>query len=485
MEYGLTEKGFVAKPFAVILEEERQAWKTSFGFEIDTSTETPEGAYIGNQAAKFNQIWEMMEGLYAIGDPDSASGIYLDRLCTLVNVERKAAEATRVYAALWGEEGTPIGVGHLTRMVTGEQFALQGSITIDRSRLLGFQFKISELKIASYSFSINGRIISYIATIDDTKETVQAGLFDRIEAILPGIYVASNSGDDGMEIYAADGIVPFVLFCDDPKIEIVTLGALGIYRATVAGTIFVGIGTLNTIVSNVNGLNRIINYATGITGRAVESDAELRIDKSNRQRQASGNELAIQKEIEKVPGVLYCRVYSNRTMEENNERPPKSYEAIVIGGMDNEIAETILDKGPAGIEPFGNTIVQVNDNAGMLWDIGFSRPKNRYIWIKIVIEKNLEEDFPANGIELIKNNIDIWGAEEMGVGINLIYQRLNIPVYKVSGIGFAEIKIAVTEDLVQPDELAYTAQNVEISEREIALIDKTRVIIEEQEPEEP
>jgi len=481
MEYGLTEKGFIAKPFSVLLQEEREAWKVAFGYEIDTSTDTPEGAYIGVQVAKLAQLWEMMEGLYAVGDPDTASGIHLDRLCSLVNVEREKAEATRVYAALWGDEGTPINSGSLAKMsVSGELFGLQESITINRNRLLGFQFKIATLDIGLYSFSINGTVISYNATEDDTEETVQVGILEKIESVFTGVFEVINHGDNGIEIHSKEGFIPFVLFCDDSKIEIVSLGALGIYRAVVSGALFVGTGTLNKIVSNVSGLDRIVNYAAGITGREKESDPELRREKNNRQRQASSNEIAIKNEIKKVPGVLYCEVYSNRSHEPNDGRPPNCYEAIVIGGMDQEIAEAIFRKGPGGIQPFGNTIVKVKDIENTSWDIGFSRPENKYIWIKIVIKKNPEEDFPANGIELIKNNIEKWGAENLEVGANFIYQKLNNPIYEVNGISLADIKVAITNNLTAPEEEDYAEQNLEINERQIALIDRTRIIITEE-----
>jgi uncharacterized phage protein gp47/JayE len=482
MEYGLTEKGFVAKPFAVILQEEKDLWKAAFGYEIDPSTETPEGAYIGVQVAKLTQLWEMMEGLFAAGDSDTASGVYLDRLVSLVNVERKPAEATRVYAALWGKEGTPINSGHLAKMsASGDQFALQEAVTINRNRLLGFHFKIAELETGLYSFSIDGRVISYTATGDDTEETVGVNIYDQIEGIFPGVFEASNYGDDGIEIHSKVGIVPFVLFCDDPKIEIVSLGALGIYRAVVAGALFAGIGTLDKIVSNVTDLDHIINYATGITGREKESDAELRREKNNRQKQASGNELAIKNEIKMLPGVLFCEVYSNRSHQPHAGRPPNCYEAIVIGGMDYEIAEAIFKKGPGGIQPFGNTVVTVKDIEGTPWEIGFSRPENKFIWIKIVFEKHPEEDFPANGVELLKNKIDEWGAAEQEVGVDLIYQKINKPVYTVPGIGRADITVAVTDDLTPPDDNEYAAQNISIDERQIALIDKTRVTILEAE----
>jgi uncharacterized phage protein gp47/JayE len=479
MEYGLTEKGFVVKPFQVILEEEREAFKAAFGSDIDTSSDSPEGAYIGNQAIKMTQLWEMLGGLFAAGDSDAASGVYLDRLVSLVNVQRNPAEATRVYAALWGNEGTSVHAGHLAKLVSGEQFALQEPIKIGRENLLGFSFKITELVVDTYIFTLDGNPISYTATGDDTEEAIQAGLFDRIEAVLPGIYTAVNSGSDGMEIHSIIGIVPFVLFCDDPKIEIASLGSEGIYKAVIPGPTFAAIRTLNKIVSNVDGLNRIINYATGITGKNTESDTELRIEKNNRQKQASGNEIAIKNAVENVPGVLYAEVYSNRTQETVNGRPGKSYETIVVGGLDQEIATAIFNKGAAGIQAFGNTVVTVIDDEGFPQEIGFSRPENRFVWIKIAYSRNPEEPFPVNGAEMIKENIDAWGAENQDVGKDFVFQKLNRPIYDVPGVGFADIKVAATDNLTPPEDAAYQAENIILDERQIAVIDKSRISIEE------
>ena len=479
MEYGLTEKGFAAKPFAVILEEEREAWKAAFGYDVDTSADTPEGAYIGNQVIKLTQLWEKMEALWAAGDPDSADGVYLDRLVSLVNVERESAKSTRVYTALWGDEGTGVLKGHLARIPSAGQFALQDTVHIGREKLLGFLLKIVAVETGPYTFTLDGKQIAYTAVDGDTEESIQAGLFAMIEGIIPEEYEAANGGTDGMEIRSHIGIVPFSLVCNDPKIEIVSLGAYGVYNAVIPGPEFVEIGALNEIVTNVNGLDHIVNYATGITGKEVESDTELRIEKNSRQKMASGNERAIENAIRKLPGVLYCRVYSNRSREEKDGRPPNSFEAIVTGGVEHEIAETIFKKGPGGIQPFGNTTVQVTDTEGFEWDIGFSRPENRYVWIKIAYEKNPEEPFPLNGEEMIKDRIDEWGIKNQGVGVDLFFQKLNTPIYGVPGIGWADYLVAVTDDLNPPAQGEYAAGNVGINERQIAVIDKTRISIEE------
>jgi uncharacterized phage protein gp47/JayE len=480
-EYGLTDRGFIIKPLSVILQEERDAYRASFGADIDISDESIAGAYLANHAVKIAQLWELLGGLFSVCDVDSSFSIYLDRLVAFVNVTRNAAIPTTVHEALWGDEGTLIYADHLAKLDSGEQFKLQKSVTIGKEKLLGFSCKVSDVEEGhTYSFQIDSEIISYTAVADDEEEQIQAGLIAALQVqYTQGTYTAENHGADGMLIYRTNGDIPFALSFPDTKMEIILLGAYGIYEAVKPGPIFVPIKTLVNIVSNVDGLESIINYATGITGRNTESDAELRTALSNRQRQASGNEIAIQNEIQKLPGVQYVRVYSNRTMVVTNGRPAKSFESVIVGGVDTEIAETIFNKGPAGVQAFGNTVIQVTDSEGFEWDIGFSRPVNRYVWIKIEFSKNSEEVFTVDAIEAMKDNIDEWAAKNQGVGTDLIYQKLYRPVYDVPGIATADIKVAVTSDLIPPSEEAYNSANIAIEEVEIAIIDKDRIAVEE------
>jgi len=479
MEYGLTGKGFIAKPFQVILEEERELFRQAFGNDIDTSNDSPEGAYIANQAIKMTQMWEILEGLWLAGDVDTASGVYLDRLAAFVNVYRLGAVSTRVYAALWGDEGTPVVAGHLARTINRNQFVLQRSVTINRDNLLGFHFNIAELEADTYSFTVGGKLIEYTATDDDDEASIRAGLFEALDEIYPGVYASLDAGDDGMVIHSKAGIIPFVLFTDDEKIEVLSLGALGIYLANVPGPVTVPVGSLNEIVTNVNGLTNIINYATGITGRNTESDTELRIQMGIRQRLASGNEIAIENAIKQLPGVLYARVYSNRSRAEYDGLPPNSFGPVVVGGLDQEIAETIFNVGPGGIQSYGSTEITVYDSEGRPWPIGFTRPTNRYIWMKIIYERNPEEAFPIHGVEMIKDNIAVWGVANINVGVDFIFQRLNRPIYDVPGIGFAVIKVASTTDLTPPADDDYAEANIIIDKREIAVIDISRIEVRE------
>jgi hypothetical protein len=265
----------------------------------------------------------------------------------------------------------------------------------------------------------------------------------------------------------------------DINLEFPLLGFYAAYTATKTGVIIVSIGALNEIVSKVNGLDSAVNYASGITGRAMESDTELRMGLGARQKQAIANEVAIQNEILKVSGVEYARVYSNRDSAEFDGRPPKSYEAVVVGGDEQAIAEIIFEKGPAGIQAYGNIVKDVMDSEGFYWKIGFSRPVNKYIWVKVDYSRNAEEKLPMDVVSAIQENIITWSHTSLNVGVDLIYQKMFRPVYDIRGIGFAAIKVAVTGGLTPPAVEDYQSKNVEIGEVEIAVLDKTRIIVQE------
>jgi hypothetical protein len=166
-------------------------------------------------------------------------------------------------------------------------------------------------------------------------------------------------------------------------------------------------------------------------------------------------------------------------MEVVNGRPAKSYESVVVGGADQEIAETIFKQGPAGIQAFGNTNKTVIDDNGTPQSVGFSRPSGKYIWIKIECSENKEEQLSPNWPTEITENIVEWSGINLGVAVDLIYQKLFKPIYDVQGIGTADIKLAVTDDLDTPSPSDYISANIPIGEVEIALVDPSRIEITE------
>ncbi|MDR2150139.1 MAG: DUF276 domain-containing protein [Spirochaetaceae bacterium] len=481
MEYGLTDKGFIVKPYEIIVQEEREAFQLAFGYDIDISDESIEGAYIKNQALKITLLWEILGKIYAITDVDDAYGIYLDRLVNLVNVQRYMSAATTVSVCLWGEEGTVIPKGHLLRLnqINGQSFKLKNVTTIGKASLLGFVLKVKDvIESHAYSFQLGQDTITYMADNQDDQVSIQAGFLSVLQDQFPDKYTMTND-KDGLKVYLTLGNEAFNIATDDTYLSFPLLGQYALYECTKRGVIIVPIGMLTNIVNSISGLKSAINYASGILGREIESDAELRSNLEERQKQTRSNEIAIRNEVLNLPGVTYARVYSNREDVVVNNRPPSSYETIVIGGDEQEIAKKIFEVGPAGIQAYGNIVITVVDDEGFNWNIGFSRPLEKYIWIKIKWGRNLEEDLPLDIAQSIKDSIMAWTVKHISVGVDFIRQKLFRPVYDINGIGFVDIKIASTENLTPPDENVYGEENINISEVEIALLDSSRISVAE------
>lgn len=476
-QYGLTDAGFVIKPLSVILEEEKQAFREVFGNDIDLSDESVAGAYVGNLSAKIAALWEQLEGLWNAGDVDSAGGVFLDRIAAFVHVEREAAKHTQVTACVWGAEGTVVPKGTLAKLaITEDIFSLSKSVSIARTNLLGIVVAVSGA--ADLAITIGTTTVSVPYEDGDTEETLRDKLSEAIAERLGDTLSVEDVDDDGLRVLSTDGITAFSADVSG-ALEAESFGSPAVFAAKEAGRVYAPSGTLTVMVSNVAGVESITNYATGTTGRDAESDTELRTSLSTRQKQATCTEPAIENAISKLTGVTYVRVYSNRDIVAADGRPPKSYEAVVVGGEAQTIAQTIFENGPAGIQAYGNTVQTVKDSQGFEWEIGFSRPMSRNIWIKVVLTLYDEEEFPAGGTTGVKTNIVDWGAGNLGVSVDLIFQRLAIPVYAVPGIAHADIKVAATADPdTPPADEDYASQNIAIGEVEIAVIDAGRISVE-------
>ena len=216
-QYGLSEAGFVIKPLSVILEEEKEAFKQSFGDDVDLSGESVAGAYVGNQAAKIAELWAQLEGLWNAGDVDSAGGVFLDRLAAFVNVQREGTKKTQVVACLWGDEGTQVVKGTLAKLSsTNDVFELAQAVEISRKNALGVEIAVTQA--ASFSLVIGNESIVIDCEEGDTEETLLEKLAAEIEVRCEDVK-SEKTREKMLLIVSKDGVSAF-------SFEITALGSL-------------------------------------------------------------------------------------------------------------------------------------------------------------------------------------------------------------------------------------------------------------------
>lgn len=100
-------------------------------------------------------------------------------------------------------------------------------------------------------------------------------------------------------------------------------------------------------------------------------------------------------------------------------RPAKSFEIIVEGGDDTEIAQAIFDSKPAGIQTYGNTSEVIVDQYGKSHTIYFSRPTVVPIYISINLSVN--SLFPVDGVPTIQEELVTLGDQVEIGGLVVVF----------------------------------------------------------------
>jgi uncharacterized phage protein gp47/JayE len=238
-------------------------------------------------------------------------------------------------------------------------------------------------------------------------------------------------------------------------------------------------GQITSIESPVSGWLSVRNMNDALVGAYVETDASLR---NRREAELAGRGNgplpAIRADLLKVGqgtanAVVDCVVFENVTdVVDAFGIPAHSFEAVVLGGLDADIRQTIFDTKPAGIRPHGGVTGIVVDSTGISHTIKFSRPTTYSIWIEIDVTYNaatwpldgpaqvkaaiLAALTPANGYTLGKD-VTSWG---IGAAVDVVPGVLNVTAIRLgtapAPVGTADIPIGI---------------------REVALFDSARILV--------
>ena len=209
-------------------------------------------------------------------------------------------------------------------------------------------------------------------------------------------------------------------------------------------------GTITEIDNPVTGWDTVNNTADAIEGTNEESDPDLR---ARRQRSVARDAQAIidgiRAAVENIDNVTQAVVLENDTdAVDGKGLPAHSFQVVVSGGADIDVADAIWLKKPAGIQAFGDITEQIIDSQGVSHDISFSRPTAVTIYVEVTITTFAE--YPANGDDLIKQAIvdyangDLVDNRSFGLADDVIYTRLYTPINSVAGHEIDDLQISIS-----------------------------------------
>ena len=437
----VTSTGLNRKTLQELRLEFENKFKQVFGVAFETAVDSPNGLLVSQLALSYNDLWELAQEIYSSLDPNQAVGAALDARVAFNGVSRKPALPCIVDAVLYTEgSSATIQAGSLARRQRGNlNFALDETVTISRS-------SCDELLIIDNGSAKNTEYVFHFTFGDVTLNNSTSA--SNIAVLATAIHNAGGYSEittRGIVVRSMDDS-PVGITGSMPSDFIIQSGANGKFTAVETGYQTCEIGELDAIAVAVGGWSAVYNYVAGDPGEDLETDESLRVRRAAaaRVRKSRATDPAIEAALLDVRGVSSAIVKSNRGFATDSDGiPGKSFNSLVIGGNDNDIAQCIYENQPAGIQSYGNTSVNITDSHGIEQQISFSRPTPVYLWVKVTYSLYDEEAFPGQGA--VKDALVEWAEKEYTLGKDIISTRINQGLYDVPGIGVATCAVAVTD----------------------------------------
>lgn len=230
------------------------------------------------------------------------------------------------------------------------------------------------------------------------------------------------------------------------------------------------IGEINKLLNPLQGVESVTNPIAIANGRERETDVEARKRADEAvDGQGYGTVSSIRTELLKNQDIRAVYV-DNNPEDTTNEygTPTRAIQCFVLGGDDTDIAQAILNKKSAGVQAYGTTIVNIEDEAEYTQKIGFTRAETVQIYAKVTLKTN--NSFEADGHRQVRNAMVAYvgGLDEddtvhsgLSMGEDVVLSKIIARVYAVTGIDDVTIELSA-------DNETFSAANVTMSRPQIA-----------------
>lgn len=473
----LDETGFKLERLPEIIADLRAKAEAEFGPEINTNPDSVFGQLIAVFGDQLATLWEGLQAVYDSQNPSAAEGVSLDDIAALNGVTRLPATPSEATALLTGDPGTVIPAGaQISIDPTGEAFDVDAPTTLDPASPASVDATVTAADSTAYTLTINGTPFTYNSGIGESAADITAQLKLLVDAGTEPVTFTDNL--DGTFVLANNDLTTTYTLATTAEIAVDKVSTPTAVTAQETGPTAVPQNVLTLIDSPVAGWDSVTNPEEGQTGTDVESDSALRLRRLQSVGIAgAGTVDAITANLRQLDGVQDAFVVENRTLTTDaGGRPGKSFEAVVTGGDDQEIGQTIWDRKPAGIETHGDITINAIDSLGNTRVVEFSRPTDVFVHLEIDYSLYSEEIFPLDGEAQIAQAA-VNSGNLLGIDEDVILQRLHGPIYgAASGIGGLTIRIA-TSATAGGAPGPFQTTNLEIGPTEIARFDVSRVVV--------
>lgn len=434
---GVTNEGFDAPTLGDLLTQLNGVWRSVFGAAVNVAARSRHGQLIAGFAGPLSEAWKIGQDLATVFS--NPAGVMLDSMAKLTNTFRRSATKSAAVLTLTGTPTTVVGLGKVAGVNgTTAQFATTAAATI-----------------ASVTAWATGQPITAGA-----RRTANGNVYQAKNA---GTTAGAGAGPAGTGNNIADNDI-FWLFLGAGT------GAVDVNAAaTVTGPVQGYSGTITVISTPVSGWAGVNNVLDAAPGDDAEQDPRFRVRRDQEVAGQGKSPLdAIRAQLLRVTGVTSAVVFENTLDVTTDGIAAHGIEAMVEGGLDQDLANTIFASDAGGIETSGTTSMTVVDSAGNSHTVKFSRPAEVDIYIAIALSVDARR-YPADGDAQVADALAAAG-DALRVGYDVFNGTFVAAAMKIPGVlNFTTCFVGTAPSPV--------AATVVISPRQRAAFDTSRVAV--------
>lgn len=456
-----------------------EVWRQAYGDNAQVDQATPDGLMIDTLALLLALAWEGIGGVWSRSFLQGADGVSLDLLLDLFARRRFPDAYTRASLVWYGTDNTAITSGAVVAAAeTEDRFATSAAGQIGEDGVAYVVTVDSVSPATDYTLTVDGSDYTFTTDGSPTALELVEGLAAELEAggfTATGVVTATDEVPLVVIERASAFAIPIVVDGDMAAHYATRVPALAQAYGPIAGAA----GTLDTPASTIVGVVGVVNTDDAVLGRLRETDAQYRarhlLSLSSAGRATPE---AIRARLLDA-GATFARIVENEgSVPDAAGRPAHSFETFVIGLTDAEAAQVIWDSKPAGIRAYGDTVVDVQDTAGTMHEVGLTRPTTRYGHLRVTITPG--EGYPTIGTptetarQAIAAYLDAAGSPQLGQDFYRF--SLGLPVAQaVPGVASLLVE---TDDTAAPGDVpSYSNADIEVDEGEILDFDVTRISV--------
>lgn len=422
-------------------------WKLKFGANADTSSDTVDGLFIDILTLFAQQGYDGLAEMYNQHNLGTATGLNVDAIVApLFRITRLPATKSTSEIWLYGTAGTLIpAMSAISTVDTGSPFETTANVTIAAGTRAVFVLPASSSSV-TFNITIGASTTNIISSGTALEIAADAVVMLLANPNVAEAYVAGVQPDGRAIVF----VIMNSTWSFSTDYGDAWDATVGFAQAVDTGPVRASYGTLTRIGLPTTGWEGLTNLVDATLGTREETDAAYKLRHAAAvSGRGNATPRSVSQHILALQGVGAVKLYQNTSHVFVDGRPPHSFEFVVDGGDQAEIAKKIWLGHTFGTQSFGTVTVVVNDDQGLVAqprEIHFSRPNYRYIHVGMVITAG--EGFPLLPLSdiqtLLGDKIAEWG-NSLGIGRDVyIFEIGGIISKNIPGVQSVVIYLAST-----------------------------------------